>query len=59
MKDILEYRYHRSHTDGRYEAAAKYRKEAELSQEERELDEVASDIIEAMETDLDNVIGSD
>ena len=53
VKDIKNYRYHK---DSRLPEALKYRKEAELSQEERELDEVASDIIEAMESDLDSVL---
>ena len=57
MIDMKDYRYHRSHRqDGRILEAAKYRKKAELSQEELDMEDTAEDIIESMNDDLDNVL---
>lgn len=49
----------RCHKDSRYNAAKKYRDEAEKAELDRELDQVANDIIESMNDDLDSIIGSD
>ena len=57
MKDLNNYMYHRdSRLDGRLKGAKAYREEAEKAELERELEEVASDIMDAMNEELDTIL---
>ena len=57
MIDMKDYTYHRSHRrDDRLKVAEAYRNEAEKAELDKELNQVAEDIIESMNDTLDDVL---